>query len=31
MVRMDDGKIAEHWSVADALAILQQLQTSEIV
>lgn len=31
MVRMADGKIAEHWSVADALAILQQLQTSEIV
>ncbi|HUQ11310.1 MAG TPA: ester cyclase [Steroidobacteraceae bacterium] len=31
MVRMTDGKIAEHWSVADALAIIQQLQTSEIV
>lgn len=31
IVRMADGKIAEHWSVADALAILQQLQTSEIV
>ena len=31
IVRMDGGKIAEHWSVADALAILQQLQTSEIV
>jgi steroid delta-isomerase-like uncharacterized protein len=31
MVRMADGKIAEHWSVADALAIMQQLQTSEIV
>jgi steroid delta-isomerase-like uncharacterized protein len=31
MVRMADGKIAEHWSMADALAILQQLQTSEIV
>lgn len=31
IVRMADGKIAEHWSVADALAIMQQLQTSEIV
>ncbi len=31
MVRMNEGRIAEHWSVADALAILQQLQTSEIV
>jgi len=31
LVRMVDGKIAEQWSVADALAILQQLQTSEIV
>lgn len=31
MVRMDGGKIAEHWSVADALAILQQLQKSAIV
>jgi predicted ester cyclase len=31
MVRMVDGKIAEHWSVADALAIIQQLQKSEIV
>ena len=31
MVRMADGKIAEHWSIADALAIMQQLQTSEIV
>ena len=30
IVRLADGKIAEHWSVADALAILQQLQTSEI-
>jgi steroid delta-isomerase-like uncharacterized protein len=31
LVRMADGKIAEHWAIADALAILQQLQTSEIV
>lgn len=31
IVRMVDGRIAEHWSVADALAIMQQLQTSEIV
>jgi predicted ester cyclase len=31
IVRLADGKISEHWSVADALAILQQLQTSEIV
>ena len=31
MVRMAEGKIAEHWSIADALAIMQQLQTSEIV
>ena len=31
IVRLADGKIVEHWSVADALAILQQLQTSEIV
>jgi predicted ester cyclase len=30
IVRMAEGKIAEHWSVADALAIMQQLQTSEI-
>ena len=30
LVRLVDGKIAEHWAVADALAILQQLQTSEI-
>jgi steroid delta-isomerase-like uncharacterized protein len=30
LVRMADGKIAEHWSIADALAILQQLQASEI-
>ena len=30
IVRLADGKIAEHWSVADALAILQQLQASEI-
>jgi predicted ester cyclase len=30
IVRLADGKIAEHWSVADALAIMQQLQTSEI-
>lgn len=29
IVRMADGKIAEHWSVADALAILQQLGMSE--
>lgn len=31
LVRMTDGKIAEHWAIADALAILQQLQSSEIV
>jgi len=31
IVRLADGKIVEHWSVADALAIMQQLQTSEIV
>jgi steroid delta-isomerase-like uncharacterized protein len=31
MVRMAEGKIAEHWSIADALAIMQQLQASEIV
>lgn len=30
MVRMAEGKIAEHWSMADALAIMQQLQASEI-
>jgi steroid delta-isomerase-like uncharacterized protein len=29
IVRMTEGRIAEHWSVADALAILQQLGTSE--
>jgi predicted ester cyclase len=29
IVRMTDGRIAEHWSVADALAILQQLGMSE--
>jgi predicted ester cyclase len=31
IVRLADGKIAEHWSVADALAIMQQLQASELV
>jgi steroid delta-isomerase-like uncharacterized protein len=29
IVRMADGRIAEHWSVADALAIMQQLGLSE--
>lgn len=29
IVRMAEGRIAEHWSVADALAILQQLGMSE--
>jgi steroid delta-isomerase-like uncharacterized protein len=29
IVRLADGRIAEHWSVADALAILQQLGMSE--
>jgi len=29
IVRMSGGKIAEHWSLADALAILQQLGMSE--
>jgi predicted ester cyclase len=29
IVRMVEGRIAEHWSVADALAILQQLGMSE--
>jgi predicted ester cyclase len=29
IVRMADGRVAEHWSVADALAILQQLGMSD--
>jgi steroid delta-isomerase-like uncharacterized protein len=29
IVRLADGRIVEHWSVADALAILQQLEGSE--
>ncbi|MBR8835260.1 MAG: ester cyclase [Stigonema ocellatum SAG 48.90 = DSM 106950] len=25
--RLQDGKIAEHWSVSDTAALMQQLQT----